>query len=396
MQLHGGNGYSEEYGIERLHRDAHGWAIAGGTPAIQRIRIAVRAARPDLQPEACPRSCSDRRAVLRADRAVPGAAVRGPCSRRVVRRHRRPRRRGGPVRPGHPPAARRVRTRRRGRRGAATAVGYETVDSLAVTVVREAFAFESAHLDSMFAMQGHRQLRRLRTHGSDAVRKHLAAQGRQPRRHRRPRAHRAGRRLRPARDHDERRRSTATRSSSTVTSRSSPTPVTPTSTASCAARATATRSCFVPASTPGCDHHRPHQIIAPHVLGDVVFEDVRVPLDHRLGEPGQRLQADALDARDLPRLGRRAPPWAWPRPRSRRRLAHTTSREQFGMPLARLGGVPASLATSWVEIEMARAIDLPRRRGGRPRPARLRCTSRRWPRSAPPRWPAGSWTGRSR
>jgi alkylation response protein AidB-like acyl-CoA dehydrogenase len=40
MQVHGGNGYSEEYGIERLHRDAHGWAIAGGTPAIQRTRIA--------------------------------------------------------------------------------------------------------------------------------------------------------------------------------------------------------------------------------------------------------------------------------------------------------------------------------------------------------------------
>jgi alkylation response protein AidB-like acyl-CoA dehydrogenase len=39
MQLHGGNGYTEEYGIERLHRDAHGWAIAGGTPTIQRIRI---------------------------------------------------------------------------------------------------------------------------------------------------------------------------------------------------------------------------------------------------------------------------------------------------------------------------------------------------------------------
>ena len=39
MQLHGGNGYTEEYGIERLHRDAHGWAIAGGTPAMQRTRI---------------------------------------------------------------------------------------------------------------------------------------------------------------------------------------------------------------------------------------------------------------------------------------------------------------------------------------------------------------------
>jgi butyryl-CoA dehydrogenase len=40
MQLHGGYGYSQEYGIERMHRDAHGWAIAGGTPSIQRTRIA--------------------------------------------------------------------------------------------------------------------------------------------------------------------------------------------------------------------------------------------------------------------------------------------------------------------------------------------------------------------
>jgi butyryl-CoA dehydrogenase len=39
MQVHGGKGYAEDYGIERLHRDAHGWAIAGGTPTMQRIRI---------------------------------------------------------------------------------------------------------------------------------------------------------------------------------------------------------------------------------------------------------------------------------------------------------------------------------------------------------------------
>lgn len=39
MQIHGGNGYTEEYGLERLHRDAHGWAIAGGTPTMQRVRI---------------------------------------------------------------------------------------------------------------------------------------------------------------------------------------------------------------------------------------------------------------------------------------------------------------------------------------------------------------------
>lgn len=40
IQLHGGYGYSEEYEIARMHRDAVGWAIAGGTPAIQRTRIA--------------------------------------------------------------------------------------------------------------------------------------------------------------------------------------------------------------------------------------------------------------------------------------------------------------------------------------------------------------------
>lgn len=40
IQLHGGYGYSVEYEIERMHRDAVGWAIAGGTPAIQRTRIA--------------------------------------------------------------------------------------------------------------------------------------------------------------------------------------------------------------------------------------------------------------------------------------------------------------------------------------------------------------------
>jgi alkylation response protein AidB-like acyl-CoA dehydrogenase len=40
MQMHGGNGYTEEFGLEALHRDAHGCAIAGGTPMIQKTRIA--------------------------------------------------------------------------------------------------------------------------------------------------------------------------------------------------------------------------------------------------------------------------------------------------------------------------------------------------------------------
>jgi butyryl-CoA dehydrogenase len=39
IQLLGGYGYSEEYEVERLHRDSHGWAVAGGTPNVQRMRI---------------------------------------------------------------------------------------------------------------------------------------------------------------------------------------------------------------------------------------------------------------------------------------------------------------------------------------------------------------------
>lgn len=39
IQVHGGYGYAPEYDVERMHRDAHGWALGGGTPSIQRIRI---------------------------------------------------------------------------------------------------------------------------------------------------------------------------------------------------------------------------------------------------------------------------------------------------------------------------------------------------------------------
>ena len=99
----------------------------------------------------------------------------------------------------------------------------------------------------------------------------------------------------------------------------------------------------------------PHQIIAPHVLGDVVFEDVRVPLDHRLGAQGNgfKLMLSTL-ATFRVSVGGAAVGVA--QAALDEALAHTTSREQFGVPLARLGGIPASLATSWVEIEMARAL----------------------------------------
>jgi butyryl-CoA dehydrogenase len=40
VELHGGYGYHRDYHVERYARDAMGWAIAGGTPTMQRTRIA--------------------------------------------------------------------------------------------------------------------------------------------------------------------------------------------------------------------------------------------------------------------------------------------------------------------------------------------------------------------
>lgn len=41
VQIHGGYGYSKEGSVERMLRDSHGWAIAGGTVQMQKINIAA-------------------------------------------------------------------------------------------------------------------------------------------------------------------------------------------------------------------------------------------------------------------------------------------------------------------------------------------------------------------
>lgn len=40
LQIHGGYGYSKDYPVERMMRDAWGWGLAGGTIEIQKITIA--------------------------------------------------------------------------------------------------------------------------------------------------------------------------------------------------------------------------------------------------------------------------------------------------------------------------------------------------------------------
>jgi acyl-CoA dehydrogenase len=231
---------------------------------------------------------------------------------------------------------------------------YEAVDSLAVTVVREALAAESAHLDSLFAMQGIGSYA-LTVAGSTAIRdRWLPAVGKLE-------AIAALGLTEPDVGSDLKAITTAVRREGdelVVTGRKSF--ITNAGDAdfyTVLAREEGHGYSLVvlPADAPGLSVEHPHQIIAPHVLGDVILDQVRVPADHQVGEPGQgfRLMLATLAtfrvsvAGAAVGLGDAA---------LREAVRHTAGREQFGTPLARLGPVPAMLASSWADIEMARAL----------------------------------------
>ncbi|GAA2411232.1 acyl-CoA dehydrogenase family protein [Actinomadura vinacea] len=112
---------------------------------------------------------------------------------------------------------------------------------------------------------------------------------------------------------------------------------------------------LVPADAPGVSTTRPHQIVAPHVLADIAFDGVRVPEGNRLGAPGEGF-ALVLATLATFRVSVAGAALGTAQAALDDALAHTTTREQFGGPLARLGPVPQMLAMSWTEIEMARAF----------------------------------------
>jgi acyl-CoA dehydrogenase len=231
---------------------------------------------------------------------------------------------------------------------------YEAVDSLAVTVVREALAAESAHLDSLFAMQGIGSYA-LTVAGSTAIRdRWLPAVGKLE-------AIAALGLTEPDVGSDLKAITTAVRREGdelVVTGRKSF--ITNAGDAdfyTVLAREEGHGYSLVvlPADAPGLSVEHPHQIIAPHVLGDVILDQVRVPADHQVGEPGQgfRLMLATLATFRVSVAGAAV---GLADAALREAVRHTAGREQFGTPLARLGPVPAMLASSWADIEMARAL----------------------------------------
>lgn len=230
---------------------------------------------------------------------------------------------------------------------------FERVDSLAVTVVREVLAGVSSHLDSLFAMQGIGSFP-VSAGGSDTVRRtwlpQVAAM----------RAIAALALTEPQVGSDLKAITT------TLTADGGELVVTghksfitnggDASFYSVLCREGERYSLvFIPADTLGVAVTRPHQIIAPHVLGDVLFDHVRVPAEHRIGEPGGGF-ALMLATLATFRVSVAGAAVGVAQAALDEALRHTTAREQFGRPLARLGPVASMLAMSWTEIEMARSL----------------------------------------
>ena len=230
---------------------------------------------------------------------------------------------------------------------------FPRVDSLAVTVVREVLAGVSGHLDSLFAMQGIGSFA-VSAGGSDAVRKRwlpaVAALD----------AIAALALTEPDVGSDLKAITTTVSSEGghlVVSGRKS-------FITNAGDADLYTVLCregdqysliLVPADTQGITVTRPHQIIAPHVLGDVAFDGVRVPADHRVGEPGEGFRLTLATLATF-RVSVAGAALGVAQAALDEALRHTTGRTQFGVPLARLGPVPSLLALSWTEIEMARSL----------------------------------------
>ncbi|MFF5989455.1 acyl-CoA dehydrogenase family protein [Prauserella flavalba] len=234
---------------------------------------------------------------------------------------------------------------------------FERPDSLAVTVIREQLAAESSHLDSLFAMQGIGSYA-VSVGGSDELRSYWLPKVA------RMEAIAALALTEPEVGSDLKALTTTvvadgdelivTGTKSFITNGGDASYYCVLGKEDVDGR-TGYSLVLVPADSPGVTTSRPHQIMAPHVLGDITFDSVRVPAGHRLGLPGKGF-ALVLATLATFRVSVAGAAIGTAQAALDDALAHTTSRRQFGGPLARLGPVPQLLAMSWTEIEMARTF----------------------------------------
>jgi acyl-CoA dehydrogenase len=112
---------------------------------------------------------------------------------------------------------------------------------------------------------------------------------------------------------------------------------------------------LVPADAPGLTVERGADLISPHILGELRFDGATVPAGHRLGVPGKAFSL-MLQTLSVFRVSVAGSAVGLAQAALDEAVRHTAGRTQFGRPLIELGAVGQSLALSWSEIEAARAI----------------------------------------
>lgn len=113
---------------------------------------------------------------------------------------------------------------------------------------------------------------------------------------------------------------------------------------------------LVPAERPGVHVSLTPEIIAPHVLGEVNFDDVVLdPAEHRLGEPGRGF-THVLATLSVFRATVAGAAVGLMEGALEIAAAHAAERQQFGRPLVRLGPVATLLADSWSDLESSRLL----------------------------------------
>ena len=112
---------------------------------------------------------------------------------------------------------------------------------------------------------------------------------------------------------------------------------------------------LVPADAPGVSIEPSPEVIAPHVLGEVTFDRVRLPASARLGEPGSGFR-HVLATLSVFRISVAGAAVGLMDGALTCAANHAATREQFGRPLVRLGPVAGLLADSWADLEAARLL----------------------------------------
>ncbi len=106
----------------------------------------------------------------------------------------------------------------------------------------------------------------------------------------------------------------------------------------------------VAADTPGLTISERIDIIAPHPLGTLDFQDCAIPARQMLGEPGRGFQV-AMATLDVFRTTVAAAALGFARRAYDETLAHVLGRELFGAPLAELQMTQASIADMVLDID---------------------------------------------